>query len=155
MGTDIHIKAQKRNITGAWEDVYGAFHEGSAPFDWRSYSMFGFLADVRNYSAVTPISEQRGLPSDYVRQGYDMFEGLHSISWLGVDELLSFDYEEEMEDRRVTRQTGPRTWDGGVTADPGDGEKMTYRQFLGQAFFDDLDELRRIGAERIVFGFDS
>jgi hypothetical protein len=31
----------------------------------------------------------------------------------------------------------------------------TYRAFLGEAFFADLAELQRIGAERIVFGFDN
>lgn len=31
----------------------------------------------------------------------------------------------------------------------------TYREFLGEAFFTDLEKLKAAGAERMVFGFDS
>lgn len=44
---------------------------------------------------------------------------------------------------------------GAATAEPGQGKMTTYREFLGEGFFRDLDELKKIGAERIVFGFDS
>lgn len=158
MGCDIHIIAQRRN-GDAWEDVTGKFTDGPAPFDWRSYGMFGFLAGVRNYSAVPPISEPRGIPDDYDRGRIDEFDGCslgdHSFSWLTVAELLAFNYDQPMEDRRVARQIGPNMWSGGETAEPGGGEMTTYRKFLGEAFFHDLAELSRIGAERIVFGFDS
>lgn len=158
MGCDIHIIAQRRN-GDTWEEVSGEFTDGPAPFDWRSYGMFGFLANVRNYSAVPPISEPRGLPEDHDPGNVDEYGGCflgdHSFSWLSVEELLAFDYDQPMEDRRVTRQIGPNAWSGAVTADPGGGEMTTYRVFLGEAFFNDLAELQRIGAERIVFGFDS
>jgi hypothetical protein len=157
MGCDIHIIAQRKTNSG-WEEVSGNFSYGGAPFDWRSYGMFGFLADVRNYSAVPPISQPRGLPTDFTADMDEFggcFLGDHSFSWLSLDELLAFDYDQPVEDRRVTRQTGPNSWDGGVTADPGDGEMTTYREFLGEGFFADLAELKRVGAGRIVFGFDS
>lgn len=49
MSTDIHSYGEK--IIGyCWEEVcVGAF-------DYRSYRVFGWLAGVRNYSAVGPIA---------------------------------------------------------------------------------------------------
>ena len=114
--------------------------------------MFGFLAGVRNYSGITPISEQRGIPSN---TGSIDGLGEHSFSWLWIDELLNFDYDQEMEDRRVTVQIKPNVWDSGHTCEPGQGRKTTYRDFLGSGFFADLVKLRELGAERVVFGFDS
>jgi hypothetical protein len=69
--------------------------------------MFGFLANVRNYSAVPPIAEQRGFPDDAsegAKAEYDDGFGYHSPSWLMVNELLAFNYDALMENRRVTRQ---------------------------------------------------
>lgn len=146
MGCDIHIRAE-RKAGGKWEII-----PGLRPFDWRHYGMFAFLANVRNYSAIPPLSEPRGLPNDAPD---DSDLGDHSYSWLSVDELSAFDYEAAVEDRRYTRQEGPGWWNGAATCEPGQGEMTTYREFLGEAFFDDLEKLKRAGAERIVFGFDS
>lgn len=156
MGCDIHTLAQKRT-DGKWETL------PFVPFDWRGYGMFGFLADVRNYSAIPPISPARGLPDDIVRPDPNFYGehddhldiGDHSFSWLTVEELTSFDYDQPVEDRRYTRQEGPNFFNGAATAEPGQGKMTTYREFLGEGFFRDLDELKKIGAERIVFGFDS
>lgn len=152
MGCDIHTRAE-RYVDGKWEII-----EGLHPFDWRDYGMYGFLANVRNYSAVPPISEPRGLPDDAPPEGDEVDEcwlGDHSYSWLLLAELLAFNYDTIIEDRRVTRQLAPNFWSGAVTADPGEGIQTTYRTFLGDAFFDDLEKLEAEGAERIVFGFDS
>jgi len=148
MGCDIHSRAE-RKVNGKWEII-----RGLAPFDWRSYGMFGFLAGVRNYSDVTPLSEPRGLPDDTPE--YEECElGDHSHSWLSIEELLGFNYDAEMEDRRVSRVM-PGGWvNGGATAEPGGGTMTTYRSFLGDGFFDELEKLKAAGAERIVFGFDS
>lgn len=168
MGCDIHTVAQKRDADGKWICVKGEFQEGSDPFDWRQYGMYGWLADVRNHSGVTPISQPRDLPHDHDLEGWDGeywltpdreygdgWLGEHSRSWLSVEELLAVDYEQIVEDRRVSRQISANIWSGAETAEPGGGEKMTLRKFLGEAYFSDLAELRRIGAERILFGFDS
>ena len=150
MGCDIHSRAEKRE-NGKWTVI-----PGLAPFDWRSYGMYGFLANVRNYSAVPPISEPRGLPDDAPPEDEDNgWLGDHSYSWLSLDELNAFDYDAQVEDRRYTRQEGPNYWNGAATAEPGQGKMMTWREFLGEAFFDDLKKLKDAGAERIVFGFDS
>jgi hypothetical protein len=154
MGCDIHAHAEKRNASGKWERL-----TIPEPFDWRSYGLFGFLADVRNYSAVPPIAPRRGLPSDAsadVRHDSEEWAGDgHSHSWLSLEEILSFNYDAAMEDRRVTRQVAANAWDGGCTADPGGGEQTTFRAFLGPKYFEELDRLKAAGVERIVFWFDN
>ena len=153
MGCDIHTLAQRKTDDGYVDLEF-------KPFDWRSYGMFGFLADVRNYSAVPPISKPRGLPEDLknavVIGGWDSHDiDLHSLSWLSVAELVAFDYDQLMEDRRVTRQVAPGFFNGVCTADEGEGEATTFRAFLAERFFEDLQKLVELGADRVVFGFDN
>lgn len=159
MGCDIHAWAE-RKVGDRYEAVDDAgFAEGSRPFDWRSYGMYGFLAGVRNYSAVPPIADPRGLPeamSAEVSDDYDVWAGYaHTASWLSVSELAAFDYDRPMEDRRVTRRLASGVISGGCTAEPGGGAMTTYREFLGPQFFMDLAALKAAGAERVVFWFDS
>lgn len=157
MGCDIHSYPE-RKVDGQWMACEGTFgtekYPDVEPFAWRDYSVFAFLAGVRNYSDVIPITEPRGLLDDvsqYVANEYETWGcDAHTPSWLSVAELNAFDYDKSMEDRRVIRNG-----DGGCTADPGDGKSMTYREFLGPFFFSDLAELNRIGAERVVFWFDN
>lgn len=125
------------------------------PFSLGSYGIFGFLADVRNYSAVPPISKPRGIPKDspayeYLSEGC----GTHSCSWLSIEELINFNYDIEIEDRRCVPQIGENMWSSRCTCDPGLGKKTTFRKFLGKLFFEDLKKLQEIGAERIVFCFE-
>ena len=145
MGCDIHIYTERRSAEG-YERVKDArFSEGPDPFDWRAYGMFGFLAGVRNYSDITPIAEPRGVPGDMSSETageYEMWSGgSHSASWLAVSELVAFDYDRMVEDRRVTVRRPSGVMDGGATARPGGGQEMTYREFLGPAFFKDLKVL--------------
>lgn len=150
MGTDIRAYAEKKRDDGTWEIV------DSGAFDWRSYGMYGFFADIRNYSAVPPLSAVRGLPKDAsadLRTESADGDGF-GHSWLSIDELTAFDYDQTFEDRRTTVQTGPNSWDGGRTAEPGGGELKTYRAFLGDGFFRELQRLKDLGAERVVFWFD-
>lgn len=117
MGCDIHSHAE-RKVDGKWQSI-----QGLHPFDWRNYGWYGFLAAVRNYSAIGPIVPPRGVPTDMsaeVREDYLSWEGdAHSGSWLSVVELAAYDYDQIIEDRRVTRNG-----DGGCTADPCGGLKM-------------------------------
>lgn len=152
MGCDIHSYVEQLDAEGRWQNV-----DTAAPFDWRSYSVFGFLADVRNYSAVTPIDEPRGLPDDLspdVAEAWDYWRGdAHSATWLTVHELAAFDYDQEVNDRRITRNG-----DGGVTGSPEEGEVTTYRRFLGEAFDRDVERLRGLGDPervRVVLWFDN
>lgn len=153
MGCDIHSYAERKNASGQWEMV-----PKLRPFNDRSYGTFGFLADVRNYSGLTPIAEQREMPEDTsaeVAESYeDRSRDAHSVSWLTVAELAAFDYDAQCEDRHMTRQLGPNVYSGGI-CEPGEGKAQTYREFLGKWFFKDLQELQAAGAERIVFWFDN
>lgn len=149
MGCDIHSFAERKNENGQWEKV-----PELSPFGSRSYGTFGFLADVRNYSALTPIAKRRGFPDDASREVASEYEGwgsyAHSPAWLTVAELAAFDYDAICEDRRCMRNGN-----GGSTCEPGEGRQQTYREFLGPWFFDDLKALQDAGAERVVFWFDN
>lgn len=153
MGCDIHSNAERKTESG-FEKI-----SGLEPFGWRSYGMFGFLANVRNYSDVPPIAERRGVPEDMSPEVAKDYEGwgmgAHGASWLSVEELAAFNYDAKMEDRRVTRQTGPSSWNGGCTAEPGGGKETTFREFLREGFFADIQKLKDAGADRIVFWFNS
>lgn len=157
MGCDIHSYPE-RKVNGQWHYIVGVFgssdYPDDEPFAWRDYSVFAFLAGARNYSDVVPIVEPRGLPRDASQSTKDEYEGwgldAHTPSWLSVKELNDFDYEQNMEDRRIMV-----LGNGGCTAIAGEGKTMTYREFLGQGFFDDLAVLNKIGAERVVFWFDN
>lgn len=154
MGCDIHAHAEKRE-DGKWVRMTIL----PEAFDNRSYGVFGFIADVRNYSAVPPIAAPRGFPDDasgHVREDYKGWGGdAHTPSWLTLDELLSFDYSKPMENRRYTQQVAPNAFNGGATAEPGAGKMTTFREFLGPWFEQGLQELKDAGAERVVFWFDN
>jgi hypothetical protein len=159
MGCDIHCEAHKVNEDGSYTVL------DFSPFDWRCYGLFGFLANVRNYSCVPPIAESRGLPEWVTRQKeqkepYSMYGchdendyfsfGEHSFTYLMVAELLNFDYDSTFEDRRCSINGN-----GGSTCDVGQGTIVSFREFLGEGFFEDLETLKELNANAIVFGFDS
>jgi hypothetical protein len=167
MGCDIHCRVQVFE-NGTWKTVRvpifpptnPKFDEGpegywnqptTEPFNWRHYGMFGFLADVRNYSHVPPIAECRGLPPD---MGMEDYLGDHSFSWINLEELLRFNYEQTFEDRRNSPD-GNGAADAGI----GNGKITTFREFLGPIFFRDLAIMRCLKEDyrdvRVVFGFDS
>lgn len=168
MGCDIHAHAEIRK-DGTWHRVEEAIFPGynkptTEPFTNRSYSKFAFLAGVRNYGEVPCISgEPKGLPegAGITEDERSFYEGDgHSASWLTLKELLDYNYDQQIEDRRVTRQTGPRSWSGGCTAEPGGGGKMmTLREYLsGDDFFPTIEALKTLGQPedvRVVFWFDN
>ena len=151
MGCDIHSCVEVRGADGIWSRTMvgfpNRFYENKVtyePFDWRSYGMFGFLADVRNYSKVpTIVPERRDCPADaspYVRERFET-GCYHSVSWISLAELLEYDYDKTFVDMR---EVPPET--------------TTLRDFLGEYFFRDLSILNSLGDPkniRIVFGFDS
>ncbi len=192
MGCDIHSFAEKRNKeTGKWEEVKDHFtiddydkkrlkkEKGSSPFDWRSYSVFAFLAGVRNYDHCEPLSEPKGLPNDseYLNtesedwMGYKETEkerletdgNYHSMSYLTLKELTDFDYDKTFWNRRIYKETyrADGTVSGGngaALAEEGEGQIVSYRENLGEGFFVHLDELKQLGEPedvRIVFWFDN
>lgn len=152
MGCDIHSFAEKKE-GGSWVSLdVEAFHR-------RSYGYFGWLAGVRNYSEMSPIASLRGVPDDASKAVTDQHSNMcgdaHSESWISLPELLGVDYEQIVEDRRCTVQTGERSWNGAATCAPGLGDKVVLREFLGSSFFEALDRLKQAGAERVIFWFDN
>lgn len=179
MGADIHCWVEARR-GGVWAEARPEFplsdfekeFYASDPgyrrhiWDTRDYGLFGVLAGVRNYSAVPPIAEPRGWPDDLspaLKAELEDQDDLHSRSYYTLKELLDFDWSKPCEDRRVTRQTGPRSWNGGCTCEPGAGEMTTYGAHCGERFTGDLKVLEEWAkAEgvppedvRVVFAFDN
>ncbi len=187
MGCDIHSFAEKRNKkTGKWEVVTDHFtldsydqeyykkEKGDHPFDWRSYSVFAFLAGVRNYDHCEPLSKPKGLPydSEYlntivcnetIKQSIESDGDYHSLSYLTLKELIEFDYDKTFWNRRIYRTTyrpdGTVSGvDGASVAEEGEGKMITYRENLGEFFFIHLEELKQLGEPedvRVVFWFDN
>lgn len=163
MGCDIYSVAQVQDDYGNWNFVNPGFpgwDENTTtyePFNWRHYGMYGFIANVHNYSFVPVLAGARGYPpdlsecDDYIN---DHWLGEHSHSWLLVSELAEFDYNQTFENRRTMRNG-----DGRADTGPGNGEITTYREFLGKNFFRDLGILKSLNPDhnkiRIVFGFGS
>jgi len=151
MGYDIHTLAEVR-VDGRWKNA-GEEHE---PFDYRSYALYGFLADVRNYSHSPVIAEPRGLPDDVDLQGDDLDywqDGGYGVgtSWLTLAELQAFDYDQVFWDRRVTKGNN-----GAALAEEGEGQHITMREHLGEGYFEELGQLAKLGAPedvRVVFTF--
>ena len=131
MGADIHSFTE-RKVDNKWirveETIFGGVQYATIePFGWRSYAVFGFLADVRNYSNCIPISELKGLPDDSeylnseskyeetwtIRDEIEDNYDYHSLSWLSLEELINFDYDQPFEDLRVCKQIAPNVWSGG------------------------------------------
>jgi len=156
MGADIHSIAEYKK-EGDWilsdKEIFSNGKKTS-PFDWRSYGMFGFLANVRNMSNVPVIKSPVGLPSDSLhlnKMHDDMWGdgslreditsgGYHSYSYLLLSELLDYDYGVIFIDVRGTPK------------------RTTIRDFLGPAFFKEIDQLDTLGDPeevRVIYWFDN
>lgn len=185
MGCDIHSFAEVKR-KNKWEkvndEIFPDYGENKTiePFAWRSYSMFAFLADVRNYDHCEPISELKGVPIDSewlnspskyqevdfgsekikVKTNLDDFNesyDYHSASYLTLKELLDFDYNKTFWNRRISRTVGNST-NGAALAEEGEEEIVSYRENLGESFFEVIKVLEELGKPedvRIVFWFDN
>lgn len=141
MGCDIHCVAEIKRAQGYVRTVDLGFGGGlGEPFGAGPYAVFSFLADVRNDADIRPIAMPRGWPGDASKEAQAYYKewtaDAHSASWLLVEELSSFDYDQ-------IAQTGAS------------GMPTAYREFLGPDFFDDLHRLQEGRASRIVFFFDN
>lgn len=172
MGCDIHSFVEVQE-GGAWASRGNVFPpekwmaergDGPSLHPWtiRSYRLFGFLAGVRNYSGIQPLSAPRGLPAGIADETaaankYWDTDG-HSHSWLTLAELLAVDYDSHIEDRSYTKQVGANSWDGSATAERGQGTVTTLREFLPAQFFQSLEIAKTLGNPenvRFVFWFDN
>lgn len=79
----------------------------------RLYVVFAALAGVRNYAAspradgqikpLAPVAEPRGLPADMSTEARDLIEDDmdgHSDTWLALDEVLAYDWDQPITDGR-------------------------------------------------------
>jgi len=162
MGTDIMRCKFQKQVDEVWVET----DDDPCDFtDGRSYALFGWLADVRNYSAIAPLAKMRGLPDDIIQarqkrekerhplydsdsmEDYDYRE--FSWTWLLVDEFRAVDFDQIVEDRRCTIGSN-----GGATCEPGQGVLETLREFLGEHSMYLIEKLMASDVERIVFAFD-
>ncbi len=92
MGCDIHLFFEKKNKEGEWEEI--EFDSRLSPCD-RYYSLFAFLADVRNYSDFkqTPQFAGRGVPIDSVSE-FTSEEDYHSLTYASLYEILRAPWKE-------------------------------------------------------------
>ena len=157
MGCDIHTIVEVKTSDGWVETVLD-----EPIFNWRCYGVFSFLAGVRNYAGIPPIFACRDWPIDATEEALSKKErwrcDAHSATYVMLNELLEFDYDQPMENRRVTKQIAPKWWDGGCTAEPGDGQMTTYREFLESGFFKELERLSKLGEPtnvRVLMFFDN
>ena len=156
MGCDIHTWVEVRQ-EGEWHRVEKAIFPGwrepsKEPFDCRNYGVFGFLADVRNYSCVVPLDQPRGWPPSFGKEWE--FGDLHSCSWFLLSELLAVDYEQLILDWRVMR-------DGNGAAKARSREEakeIKLGEFLGDTYMKSLEALKTLGSPenvRVIFAFDN
>lgn len=153
MGCDIHPYVEVRQPDGTWSRV------DVTVFNYRIYAIYGFLANVRNYSASPTIALPRGLPSDVSREvaaEYDV--DYHSASWLTLRELQSYDYEQQFENRRHRPQVQHHSADFIGVRYFGRPSYVVLKDFLSDIFFRDVARLAELGNAddvRVVFWFDS
>ena len=88
----------------------------------RNYSVFAYLADVRNGTGfagvitgnpVVPIAQPRGFPDDLSDEAVSWFNhygGDHTESWLLVDEVLDYDWESDQVHQGVVDEQQYQIW---------------------------------------------
>lgn len=143
----------------AFEQV-GSF-DSVSPFKWRNYCMFGFLSDYCNYHDIPALTSLRGLPTDIdplILLMFDLNHDEREASWVLLSELLNFDYDQTFEDRReITGRDEFSIIYGEKKVPTGQGVKKTVREALGQRFFNNLEQLKKLGDPdkvRIIIWFD-
>ena len=169
MGCDIHMYVEYKK-DDHWSDKKGwlcgdYFHsidptdsrykpEHVGLLEYRSYSLFAVLADVRNGRGYPYISLPKGLPGDvtkYVEEEYDDWGfDAHSCSYLTMREIVEFHEKEE-----------PKNEFGGYILEPlierlrqrADELYILYDFEMKRPFADEV--LKKMENIRIVFWFDN
>ena len=172
MSTSINVAVQKKQPDGTYANMY-------LKPEWHYYGLFAWLANVRNSEhQIVPLSMPRGFPEDIkdeIKQeeeelkelpplrphwnkpgddvGRAIFGGsyydTYGLSWYSIEELLSVDYDQLVEDRQNYNPTSL------VSSLPeGCGKKIPLRDFIGKTFINDLQSFKEAGADRILFCFD-
>ena len=141
MGTDIKtwaVDKEGNDITnqGNWGDDIDCGYHREFPFDWRSYAMYGFLAGVRGYLDIEPIAQGRPWKDapEFLKEGEECEISVLGETWVSVDELSSFNYDIEVFNTQSHSM-------------------VNLRKFLGPDYFDNIEELKRIGADKVFMAF--
>lgn len=134
MAAYIEGRFEKKNKEGKWEEIPG----GADWFDLQNYFIYGWFADVRNYGAVPPLPYKWGKAGEPIDYETDYNYTLET-KW-----LFEFDYGQLVEDRRDGRDTLPE----------GKGITASWREHLGEWWFEQLNVLKDSGGERLVFNFN-
>ena len=153
MWCDIHAFSEKK-VNNKWEYVW------EVDF-WRNYSIFGFLAWVRNYDCKEPLSEPRWIPDDIsepIKKELEVWEwAYHSASWFILQDLLDVDYEKTFWNRRISRTVWNVTnW--ACIAEEWEWKIESLKDNLWWWYFQELEKLKQIGNPenvRIIFWFDN
>ncbi len=158
----------------AWQREKGDGREfWEYPFPSQSYSLFGFLAGIRNYSETAVLSEPRGLPEDTSDDAVDL---LAPHSTIGHAFDLYGTSDEEAKPMTVADRVHEGSGDNygyswlslaeliGFDYDQTftdqreePPEVTTYRVFLGEGYFAHIEALKRLGSPddvRILFCFN-
>ncbi len=149
---DLAIYGERQASPSRWEVIPNFIPFSYVKFDdIRNCNLFGWLAGVRNFSAITPLATPRGLPSD-VDEGINFdftrqYSNARHASWFTMAELNKAKYDEVIEDCLVL--------DGNIgrVVPAGSGVKRSLRECLGRDYFAELDRLNSKGVERITFWF--
>lgn len=153
MGTYIETQIEVKHADGRWyEDlrVYDKLQGDELVLDRRDYNIFGFLGNIRNIAKSPYISDCRGLPTDsmyFFTPTHGFYEETEAnrlrngmnfgFSWVTLQELLAYDYDQWFFDEREQVST-------------------TLRDFLGEYFFAEVERLKPLGKPedvRLVFWF--
>lgn len=127
------------------------------PFRNRNYAFFGWLAGIRNYSAVVPLDTPRGLPNNLSAELFDKYDYRSyelSFTHFTLAELLSIDYDSIVEDRRAMIDGN-----GAATVEAGKGEMMPLKDFLSESVMEPLEILKNrfsghnLDDVRVIFVF--
>src|SRR5277367_879563 len=105
MGCDIYMHVQVKDEFDEW------VWQGTNIYDGRDYTLFGILDGTRG-TEFTPIAPNKGFPEDSFDKlipptGYDneyvtvsgVYLGYCGVSYLNVQELLSFDWDQKVPGR--------------------------------------------------------
>lgn len=149
MGTYLYAYCEKR-VNGEWQactvqNRASKMRYSFQIWDFQNYTVFGWLANVRNDAQIPPLSEKRGFPegvSKEIQTIYDNLEWGPYPSWVSLKELTEFDYEQEFENHRDNKVKNV----------------MKIKDIFGQVWWTDLfammKEVYNPEDIRIVFWFD-
>ncbi|PHM72232.1 hypothetical protein [Xenorhabdus sp. KJ12.1] len=142
------------------------------PFDWQSYSMYGFFVGIRNSSECVALSEPRGFPEDTSNEAMDIFAPLEVPDWYNYGHGSNYEPEKMSVIERLEstyRESYCYSWLSVAELLSFDYDQefidkcenppkaKTYRRFLGNLYFEHLSILKSLGDPskvRILFCFD-